>query len=207
MRMRMMGRSTRMLMVGFALFLLSIGQSVFCVASAALPVSAPTVTPLRAYRDGLLAPSRIATDSAGRVYITDYALGQVIVRDELGRLVSVKDGLDHPLGIAVDSTGRIYVGEDGTGSVSMFLPNWSLAGKLGQGAGEFQMPNHITIHSNTSFSGNFLGTLSRMVIVSDSRADLIKVYSSSGSLVRQFGVWKFKRPVQFPDWNLRQRRW
>ncbi len=190
-RMRMMGRSTRMPLAVFTLFLLSIMPSPLgagtATSSVAASVSAPTVTPLRAYRDGLLAPSRIATDSAGRVYISDYALGQVTVRDEFGRLVSVKKGLDHPLGIAVDSAGLIYVGEDGTGSVSMFLPNWSFVGALGRGAGEFQMPNHITIPSNASFSGNFPGILSRMVIVSDSRADLIKVYSSSGSLIRQFG--------------------
>ena len=174
--MRMMGRLTRILMAGFALSLLSIMPTRL---NAALPVSAPTVTPLRAYHDGFLAPSRITTDSAGRVYITDYALGKVFVRDEFGRLVAVKSGLQHPLGIAVDDAGRIYVGEEGTGSVSVFLPNWSLVGQLGQGAGEFQMPNHILIPSNPALAG--------MVVVSDSRADLIKVYSSGGAAIRQFG--------------------
>ena len=174
--MRMMGRLTRILMAGFALSLLSIVPTRL---NAALPVSAPTVTPLRAYRDGLWAPSRIATDSAGHIYLTDYVLGKVFVRDEFGRLVSTKSGLQRPLGIAVDDAGRIYVGEDGTGSVSVFLPNWSLLGKLGQGAGEFQMPNDITIPSNAALAG--------MVFVSDSRANLIKVYSPGGSLIRQFG--------------------
>jgi sugar lactone lactonase YvrE len=119
----------------------------------------------------------------GRTYVTDYSLGKIFVRDERGRLLSTKTGLIHPLGIAVEpSTGRIYVGEEGTGSVSVFLPNWSLIGVLGQGAGEFQMPSHITfttIPDPASPSG--------MVVVSDSRANLIKIYSPSGSPIRQFG--------------------
>ncbi|MBL0311283.1 MAG: NHL repeat-containing protein [Holophagaceae bacterium] len=180
--MQMHSRCARMLLVGFALSLSSIVQSFLCAANAALPAlpaSAPIVTPLRSYRDGYVAPSAIATDSAGRVYITDSALGKIFVRDEFGRLVSVKSGLSRPLGIAVDAAGRIFVGEAGTGSVSVFLPDWSPLGKLGQGAGEFQMPNHLAIPTS--------GPLAGMVLVSDSRADLIKIYSPGGSLIRQFG--------------------
>ncbi|MBL0211901.1 MAG: NHL repeat-containing protein [Holophagaceae bacterium] len=183
--MRTMGRFARLLRAGIALSLLSAGPSPLGArgeAGPAGPISAlpaPQVTPLRAYREGLMAPSRIATDAAGRVYITDHTLGKVIVRDEQGRLVSMKSGLKHPLGIAVDSAGRIYVGEEGTGSVSVFLPDWTLVDRLGQGAGEFLMPNHITIPASSPLAG--------MILVSDSRADLIKVYSAGGSAVRQFG--------------------
>lgn len=179
--MRTTRRSMPSLVIGLAISFLSMGSLAQSIGGGvgATPPQPPVVTPLRAYRDGYSAPSAVATDSMGRVYITDYNLGKVFVRDEFGRLVSVKSGLDHPLSIAVDPTGRVYVGEAGPGSVSVFLPDWSPSSKLGQGAGEFQMPNHITIPTS--------GLLARMILVSDSRADLIKIYSPGGSLIRQFG--------------------
>lgn len=136
---------------------------------------APVAIALRAYGGDLVAPARIATDAAGRIYITDATAGQILVRDESGRSLPGKAGLRGPLGIAVDASGRIYVAEEGSGSVSIFLPDWSLVGKLGQGDGEFLLPNHIAVAP------------SGWVYVSDSRANLIKAFSEDGTRVQQFG--------------------
>lgn len=138
---------------------------------------APVATPLRAYAEGLGAPTRIATDAAGWTYVTYSTAGRVVVRDEAGEPRPGLEGLDHPLGLAVDGTGRIYVGEEGSGSVSVFLPDGSPAGKLGRGVGEFQMPNHIAVAPDGS----------GRVFVADSRANVVKVYGAGGQWVRQFG--------------------
>lgn len=144
--MRTTGRSKSNWILGLAMLFAALGLPAFSAGGGAsltgtlAAAAAPVVTPLRAYRDGYSAPSAIATDSMGRVYITDHNLGKVFVRDEFGRMVSVKSGLDHPLGIAVDASGRIYVGEAGSGSVSVFLPDWSPSSQLGQGAGGFSSP-------------------------------------------------------------------
>lgn len=147
----------------------------------------PAVTPLWADQDLLRSPSRLAVDEAGNVYVADPSPGRVFVRDAWGRLLSVKQGLAEPLAVAVDVFGTIYVGEAGTGSVSAFGPGWDLRFKFGRGEGEFAMPNHIAIDPEPSFP--------RLYVV-DSGANAVKVYSTAGSLLSQFGE-KGAKPGQF----------
>ena len=144
-------------------------------AQSSPPVTAPTATALRAYSQGFREPVRLATDPAGQLYVADPRLGVITLRDESGKLIAVKRGFAKPLGLAVDASGRIFVCEAGKGRVSIFTPGWVPAGALGQGDGEFQMPNHIQITSEG------------LVYVVDSAANLVKVYGPNGVLVRQFG--------------------
>ena len=136
---------------------------------------APTATPLRSYDKGFHEPVRLATDTAGRLYVADPRLGLITIRDESGHLLGVRRGFDRPLGLAVDASGRIFVCEAGKGRVAIFTPDWVPAGALGQGEGEFQMPNHIQI------------TPDGLVYVVDSAANLVKVYGPDNQVVRQFG--------------------
>jgi sugar lactone lactonase YvrE len=158
---------------------------------AARQTAAPTATPLRQYRQGLAMPARMAIDATGRVYHTDTGTGRVVVRDEFGLTKPGKVGLLRPLGIAVDAGGRIYVGEEGRGSVSIYLPDWSFVGRLGRGDGEFQQPNHIAVAQDAS------GQV--QVFVTDSPANLVKVYAASGAFLRQFdGSMGGVGPLNFP---------
>jgi sugar lactone lactonase YvrE len=142
------------------------------------PVTAPVSTPLRALRNGWQDPARIATDSAGRIFITDAGSGQLIIRDEAGRLLLAKGGFNGPLGIAADATGRLFLGEAGRGSVSILLVNGTPIGQLGQGPGEFLLPNHLAVDPDPS----------GLIYVADSAANLIKVYSPNGPKLREFGT-------------------
>lgn len=148
------------------------------VASAGLMAQAtlPVATPLRSYDMGFREPVRLATDAAGRLYVTDPRLGAITVRDESGKFLAIKRGFDQPLGVAVDTSGRIFVCEAGKGRVSIFTPGWIPAGALGQGDGEFRMPNHILI------------TPDGLVYVVDSLANQVKVYGPGNQLVRQIGT-------------------
>lgn len=139
------------------------------------PLTVPAATPLRSYSQGFREPVRLATDSAGQLYVADPRLGVITIRDESGKLVAVKRGFSRPLGVAVDASGRIFVCEAGRGRVSIFTPGWVPAGALGQGDGEFQMPNHLQITPDGS------------VYVVDSTANLVKVFGATGVLTLQFG--------------------
>jgi len=144
------------------------------LVQAAVP---PSVSTLPRLGVNLRAPTRVATDKSGNVYVVDSAGGRVLVMDAFNRVVSEVTGFRTPLGIAVDDVGNIYLGEAGNGSVSVFGPQWNLLQQLGQGVNEFMMPGHITVDSDA-------GTVT--VYVSDAMAHEIKAYQN-GTLVNRFG--------------------
>ena len=111
------------------------------------------------------------------MYISDSAAGRVLVRDEYGRQVGGSGRIARPLGIAVDLAGFAYVGEEATGSVLVLDPGWNFVRKLGAGNGEFLLPNHIAVDPDPS----------SLIYVSDSGANVVKVYAPSGELVRIIG--------------------
>lgn len=148
--------------------------------------SAPAAAYLRSYGDLFYAPGRIAIDGSGKIYSTDPQSGQVFVRDKYGRLVGSVGGLAKPLGITVDNAGRIYIGEQGEGRVSVFDDQWNFLMFVGQGNGEFVIPNYIALDSQSGW-----------IFVSDSGADTIKVYSAAnGSFLTFYGT-RGNGPGQF----------
>ena len=166
----MNGWFTSFLPLALALAILGPGTSGLN-AQAVMPVA----TALRSYDKGFREPVRLATDESGHLYVADPRLGAITVRDESGRFIAIKRGFHEPLGVAVDASGRIFVCEAGKGRVSVFTSGWVPAGALGQGDGEFQMPNHLQI------------TPDGLVYVVDSLANQVKIFSSDNQLLRQFG--------------------
>lgn len=148
----------------------------YLVLPGLLRASTPAIAPLGAYSEGLQAPARVATDSAGNVYATDPQAGQVVVYDAFGRVSSVQAGFSSPLGIAVDARGRIYIAEETPGSVSVYDSQWNPLYKLGSGDQEFMLPNYIATDA----------TAGATVYVSDSSAHQVKVYRD-GVFAFRFG--------------------
>ncbi len=141
--------------------------------------SAPVAVPLGPLAQPFVAPTRIATDAAGRIYVSDSSAGRVTVLDAFNRLVQVKDGFAEPLGIAVGADGQIYLGEAGRGSVSVFNPDWQKLYELGAATGEFLVPGHIAVSAGPS---------GPTVYVSDPSAHQVKAYRGGALLWRAGGL-------------------
>jgi len=155
------------------------------VGAATLPLSGS----LGSFQQFLHAPARLALDDTGRLYITEPQAGKVVVLNASGQVVTVRENLGVPLGIGVDGTGRIYLGDETTRSVTVFDAGWNPLYKLGQGNGEFGMPNYIALLPDPG------GVL---VYVSDSVAHEIKVYQNGAFLRRFGGTGAPGGPLNFP---------
>jgi len=138
--------------------------------------AAPQAIPMASYGRLLNAPARLALGPDDHLYITDPSAGAVVIVDSFIHNATLRTGLAGPLGIAVDASGNVYLGEERTGSVSLFDPDWNLLLKLGDGDGEFLLPNHIAIDPGTN----------GVVYVCDSKAHEVKAYRN-GSLTLRFG--------------------
>ena len=165
--------TARLSFAGGAAFLASL---LACVspAHAATP---PSATALGSFSQSLAAPSRVATDAAGNLYVTEPQTGRVVVMDGFGRTVAVKPGFAGPLAIALDAQGNIYLSEADRGRVSVFDPQWNPLYALGAGDGEFILPGHLALDA--------VGT-NLTVYVSDSLTNRVKAYQN-GVLVRTLG--------------------
>lgn len=153
----------------------ALGRAQTCTWSGTPSLAMPTVTALRSDARLLASPARLAVDSEERRYVTDPPRGRMVVRDVRGRLVRVVEGLGRPLGVAVDGFGVAYVGDELTGSVLLFDSGGHFLRKLGQGDGEFALPNHIAVDPGTG-----------VVYVADSGANEVKAFRD-GMVVTRFG--------------------
>lgn len=138
---------------------------------------APQAFPIGSFQEQLRAPTRLATDTQGRIYIADPSAGRVVVLNATGQITAVRTNPAGPLGIAVDAQGRIHLGERQRGRVAVYDSQWNQVSQLGQGDGEFGLPNYITIDNAST---------PPTVYVTDSPAHVVKIYRN-GTLVTSFG--------------------
>jgi len=139
------------------------------------PPPPPSVTSVPVGNFGVsVAPVGIHVDTQGRIYVTDTFGGSVGVFSNNGVLLDTLKSVGKPLGIA-GLNGHIFVGDEASGSVAILDENGSVLGKLGQGDGEFGLPNDI--------AASQAGT----VFVTDSADALVRSYGQSGSPIGSFG--------------------
>jgi len=135
---------------------------------------------LRSYHAGLHAPSRLALDASGNLYVADPARNQVVVRAPDGRVLDRRLFPAQPDAIAVDDGNSrpiaFYIGESAAGRVTAYASDWQPVLELGQGAGEFVSVNDIAVDPTSG-----------AVYVADGTADLIKIYAPGGAFLGSFG--------------------
>ena len=123
----------------------------------------------------LAAPSAIAVDSGGGLYVSESGKNRLLVFSSSGVYLSRLTGLNKPLGIAVGGDGRIYVCNAGRRNVEVYGTGLNQLFKLGAGNGEFELPVGIALAPN----GN--------IYVADARACVVKVYLPDGTYAFSFG--------------------
>jgi sugar lactone lactonase YvrE len=130
---------------------------------------APSVSVVDKYALSGGTPVRIATDTDGKLYITNTQKGRVYIYSSNGVLLKVIDSIQKPLGIAVtpSRSGVLLVSDLRSHSVFIFKKDGRFLKKLGSGDSEFSLPNDIAVSD-------------RLVYVTDSMRKIVKVFYVSG---------------------------
>lgn len=152
--------------------------ALFAPPAGTAEVVAPEAEPLRAWRAGLRAPTRMALGEDGTVYVADPPAGQVIARGADGRLLWRRTGLGRPLGIALDGRGNLLIANANDGAVRAYsLETWDVAYVLGVGVGETGQAADISVAADNG-----------RIYVVDSAADQVRMYDAGGVYAGSFGV-------------------
>jgi DNA-binding beta-propeller fold protein YncE len=134
--------------------------------------------------DRLIKPFGVATDSRGRIFVTDGGAYDVLVFNEapgpeealmtyLGEVAGTS--LSSPLGITVDNEDRIYVGDVRLNMVKVFSPALQYLFSFGDKS-TFGRPAGLAYNKTTG-----------EIIVLDSGTHDIKFFSRDGTLLRTVG--------------------
>lgn len=154
-----------------------------------LAAEMPDFTRLGAITSGLVAPTAVAVDSAGRLYVVQPALDTVVVLSQGGTHIHTIEGLTEPVSVAVEDDGRIFIGNKGKGNVEIYSPEFILLpSTIGNGDSEFTEPKDIAFDS----AGN--------IYVADKAEHVIKMYYPDGTYRATYGTQgnedgEFNQPV------------
>jgi DNA-binding beta-propeller fold protein YncE len=145
---------------------------VFSLPVAGFAGTAPEITILPPLVHGATAPLRVATDSAGNMYVTDASSG-LLKYNMYGRLMS---SLALPVpakGLAVIDGTMVLVSQGNF--VLMLDPELQVVRRLGNGAGQFKSASGITFDEN------------RHIYVVDSGSQCVQVFNAVGDYLARFG--------------------
>ena len=135
---------------------------------------------------GMVRPYSIATDSNGRIIVTDPGARGIHIFDFakqkykfLSRLDTGKDPLVAPQCVAIDAQDKIYVTDSESGKIFVFDPNGRFErtiGSLKYGEGYFKRPTGIAVDSTA-----------QRIYVTDTLRNQIFEMDMQGSVLRKIG--------------------
>jgi DNA-binding beta-propeller fold protein YncE len=144
----------------------------------------------------LVRPYSLATDSHGRLIVTDPGMSGIHIFDFAQQKYKFithpngKDELREPMCVAVDQQDRIYVTDAVAGKIFVFTPGGKferVIGSLRGGEGYFKRPTGIAVDSEA-----------QRIFVSDTWRDKIFVLDMQGAVLQTIG----KRGEQNGEFNL-----
>jgi DNA-binding beta-propeller fold protein YncE len=140
-----------------------------------------------------LAPTALATDRAGRIYVADEDLHQVSVFDPDGTYLMRWGAhgcgpgqLDRPAGLRFDNDGCLWVSDSINARLQRFIPDGtpvSCFGSFGNQPGELNMPWGVAIGPDGD------------IWVADWRNDRVQRFDPSGDLRGIYGEGLLSRPA------------
>ncbi len=138
---------------------------------------------VRSISEGLKAPTALAVDGLGNVYVAESVNNRLLRYDRDGHRSGKIMGLERPVSVAISPEGNILVGNAGKGTVEVYDRNFKPLFKLGAGDGEFLLPGGIAVDE------------AGRIYVADSKRDIIKVYNSEGSFNTSIGGFHFPTSI------------
>jgi sugar lactone lactonase YvrE len=113
------------------------------VVYSAAGLNGADLTPVSTGNIAIQAPSALALDGAGNLYIADFNLGEVVeVPTTTGQAPSVFNTgglLQHPIALAFDYRGNLYIGDAGSGGQGASSGNPGYVVKIPVGGAPFKM--------------------------------------------------------------------
>ena len=132
------------------------------------------------------APTGIAVDSAGNVYVADTANHRIQKFDDQGNFLlkwgapgSGAGQFNSPKGVAVDSVDNVYVVDSGNHRIQKFTASGSFVtawGSLGSGPGQFNQPFGVAVDSQDN------------VYVTDTGNDRVQKFGANGGFTASWGT-------------------
>lgn len=129
----------------------------------------PVYSRLQPVSSDVNAPTAVALDSNGNIYVAESVNKRVRIYSQSGRLKETLQGFNSPISVAADGSGRVYVGDKTGGYVAVYDSDLNFLFKLGMGDGEFIQPNDIAIDGTGR------------IYVIDMGMHMVRMYNADGS--------------------------
>lgn len=162
-------------------------------------------------------PWGVAVNDSNKIFVSDIICNRILVFNEKGDLISFfgPNRVDEPTGITIDNQGRVFVVSRGNNEILVFNPNGEYVSTAIK-SGSLKQPRGISLDSRGNIivcdsgnqcvkifspGGNILRTIGvdrlhlpfgclcyeDKIFVSDREAHCVKVYSSEGKFLYEFG--------------------
>ncbi len=131
---------------------------------------------LGSWRAEFSTPARLDIDAASRLAIADPGRGEVVIRDQQGRVLERLTGIGVPVAVAFAESGRLVVGDLRDGRVFTVAETGGDIREFGVGSGEFGRPVDLA-----------LDPVDGSVWVADGERHVVAQYTQAGQLLRTLG--------------------
>lgn len=155
-----------------ALWVLTLIAAAILLPKISLAAISPSVSVLSPLTQGLRAPVKTALDAEGNAYVADQRAGGIVKFNTYGVKLLMIPTLDAPNGLAFAQDGTLLVSQ-GSSVVRYDVATGQEVGRLA--GGQLQAPVGIAVDDVTGY-----------IYVSDSLANQVVVFTSSGDYVKDF---------------------